>query len=386
MATSFGRFAPHLSWPGRRLGLRPLDEERRTKELRNEKVFRESRRGKLSRNLLSMNERSIMNRRKAITGLGAGLVGMAASRSFGVDRAPDEQSAEQLQDPTNKYPKPPFKNQSQPWPGLASKMDPRPDHGEASYQGSGRLLGRKALITGGDSGMGRAAAIAFAREGADVAICYYPSEEPDAQEVVALIKAAGRKAVPLPGDIREENFCRKMVQDAVSGLDGLDILVSNAARQQTHASVLDISTEQFDWTIKTNIYAPFWIIKAALPHMPPGSAIIGTTSVQAYNPSSDLYDYAQTKAATMNYIKSLAKQLAPKGIRVNGVAPGPIWTPLQVSGGDTQEKIKNFGAQTPLGRPGQPAELASVYVQLAANDASYATGQIYGSSGGNGQP
>jgi len=265
-------------------------------------------------------------------------------------------------------------------------MDPRPDHGEASYQGSGRLLGRKALITGGDSGMGRAAAIAFAREGADVAICYYPSEEPDAQEVVALIKAAGRKAVPLPGDIREENFCRKMVQDAVSGLDGLDILVSNAARQQTHASVLDISTEQFDWTIKTNIYAPFWIIKAALPHMPPGSAIIGTTSVQAYNPSSDLYDYAQTKAATMNYIKSLAKQLAPKGIRVNGVAPGPIWTPLQVSGGDTQEKIKNFGAQTPLGRPGQPAELASVYVQLAANDASYATGQIYGSSGGNGQP
>jgi NAD(P)-dependent dehydrogenase (short-subunit alcohol dehydrogenase family) len=327
-----------------------------------------------------------MNRRKAITGLGAGLVGMAASRSFGVDRAPDEQSAEQLQDPTNKYPKPPFKNQSQPWPGLASKMDPRPDHGEASYQGSGRLLGRKALITGGDSGMGRAAAIAFAREGADVAICYYPSEEPDAQEVVALIKAAGRKAVPLPGDIREENFCRKMVQDAVSGLDGLDILVSNAARQQTHASVLDISTEQFDWTIKTNIYAPFWIIKAALPHMPPGSAIIGTTSVQAYNPSSDLYDYAQTKAATMNYIKSLAKQLAPKGIRVNGVAPGPIWTPLQVSGGDTREKIKNFGAQTPLGRPGQPAELASVYVQLAANDASYATGQIYGSSGGNGQP
>ena len=177
-----------------------------------------------------------------------------------------------------------------------------------------------------------------------------------------------------------------MVQDAVTGLDGLDILVSNAARQQTHESVLDISTEQFDWTIKTNIYAPFWIIKAALPHMPPGAAIIGTTSVQAYNPSADLYDYAQTKAATMNYIKSLAKQLAPKGIRVNGVAPGPIWTPLQVSGGDTQEKIKSFGAQTPLGRPGQPAELASIYVLLAANDGSYATGQIYGSSGGNGQP
>jgi NAD(P)-dependent dehydrogenase (short-subunit alcohol dehydrogenase family) len=327
-----------------------------------------------------------MTRRKAITGLGAGLAGIAASRSLAAERAPDGQSAEPLQDPTGKYPKPPFKTQSQPWPGLASKMDPRPDHGEGSYKGSGRLLGRKALITGGDSGMGRAAAIAFAREGADVAISYYPTEEPDAQEVVALIRAAGRKAIPLPGDIREEAFCQKMVQDAVNGLDGLDILVSNAARQQTHDSVLDISTEQFDWTIKTNIYAPFWIIKAALPHMQPGSAIIGTTSVQAYNPSADLYDYAQTKAATMNYIKSLAKQLAPKGIRVNGVAPGPIWTPLQVSGGDTQEKIKHFGAQTPLGRPGQPAELASIYVQLAANDASYATGQIYGSSGGNGEP
>jgi NAD(P)-dependent dehydrogenase (short-subunit alcohol dehydrogenase family) len=260
------------------------------------------------------------------------------------------------------------------------------DHGEESYQGSGRLLRRKALITGGDSGMGRAAAIAYAREGADVAISYYPTEEPDAQEVIALIKAAGRKAIPLPGDLREEAFCQKLVVDAVSGLSGLDILVCNAVRQQTHGSILDISTEQFDWTMKTNIYAPFWIIKAALPRLRPGSAIIGTTSVQAYDPSPDLYDYAQTKAATMNYVKSLAKQLAPKGIRVNGVAPGPIWTPLQVSGGATQEKLKNFGDKTPLGRPGQPAELASIYVQLAANDASYATGQVYGSSGGSGQP
>jgi NAD(P)-dependent dehydrogenase (short-subunit alcohol dehydrogenase family) len=293
---------------------------------------------------------------------------------------------QKLEDPSAKYPKPPFKGQSQPWPGLAGKMDPRPDHGETSYKGSGRLAGRKALITGGDSGMGRAAAIAYAREGADVAINYLPEEELDAKEVIQLIKAAGRKAVAIPGDIRKEEFCQQLVAEAVRGLGGLDILVNNAARQQSNQSILDISTEQFDWTMKTNIYAPFWIIKAALPHLQPGSVIIGTTSEQAYDPSADLYDYAQTKAATMNYVKSLAKQLAPKGIRVNGVAPGPIWTPLQVSGGATQEKLKSFGGTTPLGRPGQPAELGSIYVQLAANDASYATGQVYGSAGGSGQP
>ncbi len=291
-----------------------------------------------------------------------------------------------LKDPVSKYPKPPFDGQSQPWPGLAGTMNPRPDHGETSYKGSGRLEGRKALITGGDSGMGRAAAIAFAREGADVAINYYPTEEPDALEVIELIKKEGRKAVAIPGDLRDETFCQKLVADAVSALGGLDILVNNAGRQQSHSSILDISTEQFDWTMKTNIYAPFWIIKAALPHLQPGSVIIGTTSEQAYDPSPDLYDYAQTKAATMNYIKSLAKQLGPKGIRVNGVAPGPVWTPLQVSGGATQGKLKNFGGQTPLGRPGQPAELASIYVQLAADSGSYATGQVYGASGGAGQP
>ncbi len=265
-------------------------------------------------------------------------------------------------------------------------MDPVPDHGEKSYRGSGRLAGRKALITGGDSGMGRAAAIAYAREGADVAINYFPTEEPDAKEVIALIQAEGRIGLPLPGDIRDEAFCQQLVEDAVKGLGGLDILVSNAGRQQSHESILDISTEQFDWTMKTNIYAPFWIIKAALPHLQPGSTIIGTTSEQATDPSADLYDYAQTKAATTNYVHSLAKQLAPKGIRVNGVAPGPIWTALQVSGGASQEKLKKFGGQTPLGRPGQPAELASIYVQLAADDASYATGQIYGAAGGSGLP
>jgi NAD(P)-dependent dehydrogenase (short-subunit alcohol dehydrogenase family) len=291
-----------------------------------------------------------------------------------------------LKDPVSAYPRPPFKKQSQPWPGLASKMDPRPDHGETSYRGTGRLVGRKALITGGDSGMGRAAAIAYAREGADVAINYYPSEEPDAQEVIALIKAEGRVGLSIPGDLREESFCQDLVQRAVEGLGGLDIVVSNAGRQQTHASILDISTEQFDWTMKTNIYAPFWIIKAALPHLKPGSVIIGTASEQSYDPSPDLYDYAQTKAATMNYVKSLAKQLAPKGIRVNAVAPGPIWTPLQVSGGATQEKLEKFGGQTAFGRPGQPVELASIYVQLAVADASFATGQVYGAAGGTGQP
>jgi NAD(P)-dependent dehydrogenase (short-subunit alcohol dehydrogenase family) len=291
-----------------------------------------------------------------------------------------------LIDPVGRYPKPPFKKQSQPWPGLAGQMEPRPDHGETSYKGSGRLAGRKALITGGDSGMGRAAAIAYAREGADVAINYLPAEEPDAREVIALIEKEGRIGLAIPGDLTDEAFCTKLVEQAVQGLGGLDIIVNNAARQQTRASILDVSSEDFDATMKTNIYAPFWITKAALRHLKPGACIIGTTSEQAYDPSPDLYDYAQTKAATMNYVKSLAKQLASKGIRVNGVAPGPIWTPLQVSGGATMEKLEKFGGMTPLGRPGQPVELASIYVQLAAADASYATGQVYGAAGGSGQP
>lgn len=334
---------------------------------------------------MNKNEQSAFSRRQVVRGLGV-TVAAAAVPSALSQTTRGNPPSQPLQDPTSKYPKPPFKSQSQPWPGLASKMDPRPDHGETSYHGSNRLSGRKALITGGDSGMGRAAAIAFAREGADVAINYLPEEEPDAREVIALIKAEGRQGLAIPGDLRSEAFCQKLVADAARGLGGLDVVVINAGRQQTHASILDISTAEFDWTMKTNIYAPFWIIKAALPHMPPGSTIIATTSEQAYDPSADLYDYAQTKAATMNFIKSLAKQLGPKGIRVNGVAPGPIWTPLQVSGGATQAKLVEFGAKTPFGRPGQPAELASIYVQLAASDASFANGQVYGSSGGAGQP
>lgn len=333
-----------------------------------------------------MNEKNEISRRKALTGLGIASLA-ATSNVFGEGKTDKTMSKSvDLRDPVSKYPKPPFKGQLQPWPGLVSKMDPRPDHGETSYKGSGRLMGRKALITGGDSGMGRAAAIAYAREGADVAINYYPTEEEDAKEVIALIKAEGRKAIAIPGDLRDEKFCKKMVDDAAKALGGLDILVNNAARQQANESIMDISSEEFDWTMKTNIYALFWITKAAMPYLKAGSSIIATTSVQATDPSADLFDYAQTKAANTSYVRSLAKQLGPKGIRVNGVAPGPIWTPLQVSGGALPENLKKFGSKTPLGRPGQPAELAGIYVLLADNSGSYANGQVYGSAGGEGQP
>lgn len=338
-------------------------------------------------------ERSIMpgnenplSRRQIVGGAGLGLAAMAAASPASAQATAPAAVAKPLQDPTTKYPRPPYPRQSQPWPGLAGQMDPKPDHGETSYKGSGRLLGRKALITGGDSGMGRGAAIAFAREGADVAINYLPDEEADAREVIELIRAAGRKAVPIQGDLRDAAFCRHLVEEAVRQLGGLDILVSNAGRQQSRASILDVTDDDFDATMKTNIYAPFYIIKAALPNLKPGSAIVATTSEQAYDPSPDLYDYAQTKAATMNFVKSLAKQLGPKGIRVNGVAPGPIWTPLQVSGGATEGKVITFGATTPLGRAGQPAELAGIYVRLAEDDGSFTTGNIYGAGGGQGQP
>jgi NAD(P)-dependent dehydrogenase (short-subunit alcohol dehydrogenase family) len=291
-----------------------------------------------------------------------------------------------VDNPVSKYSKPPFKPQEQPWPGLVGKMDPRPDHGEKSYKGSGRLAGRKALITGGDSGIGRAAAIAFAREGADVAFGYLPQEEPDAKEVIDLIRAEGRKALPLPGDIRDQAFCRKFVADAASGLGGLEIPVNNAAKQHAVKHIKEITDEQFEATMKTNVYAMFWITKAALEHMKAGSTIINTTSVVAYDPPETIIDYAATKAAIMNFTKGLAKQLAPEGIRVNGVAPGPIWTPLQPSGGQLPEDLPKFGADTPMGRPGQPAELAALYVLLATGEATYTTGQIFGAVGGRGGP
>ncbi|MDB6084232.1 MAG: NAD(P)-dependent oxidoreductase [Gammaproteobacteria bacterium] len=327
------------------------------------------------------------SRRQLLRDLSAGAVVAGASSVFAQSTAQSSGSSGTTRpDPTTEYPRPPFPSQTQPWPGLASKMNPKPDHGESSYKGSGKLMGRKALLTGGDSGIGRAAAIAFAREGADVAINYLPVEEPDAKEVIELIRREGRKAIALPGDIRDEAFCGKLVSDAAGQLGGLDILVNNAARQVAKASILDITTDQFDATFKTNVYAMFWITKAALPHMKTGSTIINTASVNAYDPSADVIDYAATKAAIAIFSKALAKQVAKQGIRVNAVAPGPIWTPLQPSGGQAPANLPMFGADTPLGRPGQPAELAPIYVLLASADSSYATGQVYGAVGGRGGP
>lgn len=289
-----------------------------------------------------------------------------------------------MQDPREQYPAPPFPEQPQPMPGLARKMDPVPDHGEDSYYGSGKLKGRKALITGGDSGIGRAAAIAFAREGADVAIAYLAEEEADAAEVIALIEAEGRTAVSLPGDIMEESWCRELVEKTVSGLGGLDILVINAGRQQFRESVLDVSTDDFDKTMKTNLYALHWIVQAAVRHMPIGASVITTASIQAYDPSEILSDYATTKAGITAYTKALAKQLIEKGIRANVVAPGPFWTVLQPSGGQPKEKVENFGKNSDFGRPGQPVEIAPLYVLLASQEGSFLNGEVFGATGGKG--
>jgi len=290
----------------------------------------------------------------------------------------------QMQDPRKQYPSPPFPEQPQPPPGLESKMFPKPDHGEDSYVGHGRLKGRRALITGGDSGIGRAAAIAFAREGANVAIGYLPEEKSDAEEVLELIRAARQTGIGLVGDVKDEGWCRRMVASAVKEMGGLDILVINAARQQTRPSVDVISSDDFDQTMKTNLYALHWIIQAALPHLPPGASVITTASIQSFEPSPHLLDYATTKAGIVAYTKALAEQLIEKGIRVNSVAPGPIWTVLQPSGGQTQEKVRQFGGNSAFGRPGQPVELAPIYVLLASQEASYMTGEVVGVTGGKG--
>ncbi|MEK3875306.1 SDR family oxidoreductase [Paenibacillus sp. FSL H8-0122] len=288
-----------------------------------------------------------------------------------------------IQDPVQQYEKatPEFEQQ-QPSPGLETKMHPRPDDGAGTYKGSGKLTGRKAVITGADSGIGRAVAIAFAREGADVVLAYLPEEEADAKEVVKLIEEAGRKAVALPGDLKDEKYCEQLIAKAVEELGGIDILANIAGKQQFVKDIADLTTEQFDATFKTNVYSLFWLCKAAVKHMKPGSTIINTSSIQAYEPSEILLDYATTKSAINTFSKAFAQQVAPKGIRVNVVAPGPVWTPLQVSGGQPEEVLKDFGAKTPLGRPGQPAEMAPAYVFLASQESSYVSGETLNANGG----
>lgn len=291
-----------------------------------------------------------------------------------------------MQNPLTQYPQPKFAKQPQNPPGTVHELQPAADHGETSYKGFGRMQGRKALITGADSGIGRAAAIAYAREGSDIALNYLPSEEADAKEVVALIEAEGRKAVCIPGDITSEAFCKELISKAVEGLGGLDVLVNVAGKQTAQQNIADITTEQFDATFKTNVYALFWLCKAALPHLKPGATIINTASIQAYQPSAMLLDYAPTKSAIVAFTKALAKQVISKGIRVNAVAPGPFWTPLQPSGGQPQENIPDFGSEVPMGRPGQPAECAPIYVLLANQESSYITGEVFGVTGGNPLP
>ncbi|GAB3255800.1 SDR family oxidoreductase [Larkinella harenae] len=285
-----------------------------------------------------------------------------------------------IQDPRHQYPRPPYEQPSQDHPGTDTQMTPQADHGETSYRGSGKLTGRKALITGGDSGIGRAVALAFAREGADVLISYL-SEDQDARETVRLVEEAGRKAVAVRGDIQEESHCQELVQRTFDDLGGLDILVNNAAFQMSHDSFLDISTEEFDQTFRTNVFALFYLCKAALPRMKPGSSIINTTSIQAYQPEPSLLAYAATKAAIANITKSLAKEAMEVGVRVNAVAPGPVWTPL-IPSTMPDEKTKSFGEDSLLERAAQPIELAPIFVLLASQEASYITGMIYGATGG----
>lgn len=287
-----------------------------------------------------------------------------------------------MQDPTSQYPTMDIPEQTQPEPGLDAELKPQADHGQATYKGSGRLAGRKALITGGDSGIGRAVAIAFAREGADVIITHLPSEQIDADETIKLADCPEQKLISIAGDLSDENFCSSLIDRAKDELGGLDILINNAAKQIHVETLEDLSAEQLRQTFTVNVFATFLLTKAALKYLPKGAAIINTTSIQAYQPSSGLLDYAATKAAIANFTKGLAEQLASKGIRVNAVAPGPIWTPLQPSYGQPQDKLTQFGQDTPLGRAGQPAELAPTYVFLASQESSYITGEIIGVTGG----
>lgn len=287
-----------------------------------------------------------------------------------------------FQNPVDRYRQisPPKQDQSEP--GLDAELVPKADHGEESYRGTGRLEGRKALITGADSGIGAAVAIAFAREGADVVLNYLESEEEDAQHIIDSIRDTGRKIVALPGDIRDKDFCTQFVEDAARELGGLDALVNNAGKQVISEELTELSDDQWEQTYQTNIHAMFWITKAALKHLPAGSTIVNTTSIQGYNPNPMLIDYASTKAAINNFSKGLGQQLASKGIRVNAVAPGPIWTPIQPSKGQPKEKLPHFGQNTPLGRAGQPTEVAPAYVFLTSSESSYVIGETLHVNGG----
>ena len=292
--------------------------------------------------------------------------------------APDQHTPT---DPTTQHPDS-TPGQTLAHPGATSQMTPAPDHGEDSYVGSGKLTGRRAVITGGDSGIGRAVAIAYAREGADVLIVHLPEEQDDADATVALVEAAGRRGISVPGDLREEEFCRGVVDRAVQEFGGLDLLVNNAAYQMSVEGIEDLTTEQLLRTFTTNVFATFWLCKAAVPHLAPGSAIVNTVSVQADTPSPALLDYAMTKAALVNFTLNLAQELGEKGIRVNAVAPGPVWTPL-IPATMPEDQVEDFGTQTPLGRAGQPAELAPAYVFLASQESSYSTGAVIRVAGGN---
>ncbi|WP_026818224.1 SDR family oxidoreductase [Arthrobacter castelli] len=291
-----------------------------------------------------------------------------------------------FQNPAQRYPRIAPPEQHQREPGLDRQLEPGADRGEHTYRGTGRLEGRRALVTGADSGIGAAVAIAYAREGADVVLSYHPDEDADVQHVVSVIEETGRKAVPVPGDITDWQHCTDLVATAVDQLDGLDILVNNAGKQIVSERLEDLSDEQFDQMFKTNVYAMFWITKDALPHLPAGSTIINTTSIEAYQPPPIRIDYATTKAAINTFSKGLAQQLAPRGIRVNTVAPGPVWTPIQPTDGQPQQDLPEFGQSTPLGRAGQPTEMAPAYVFLASPESSYVAGETLNANGGVATP
>ncbi|QIH04859.1 hypothetical protein [Dasineura jujubifolia toursvirus 2a] len=284
--------------------------------------------------------------------------------------------------PVKKYPHPPFPLQIQKYPGIMSKMSPIPDCGEDSYIGCGRLNNMNTLITGGDSGIGRAVAIAFSREGANVAINYLEEEESDASEVIEIMSNEGKKYLAIPGDLKSEKFCEYLIDSVINDFGGIDVLINCAARQIAVKDITKISTEQFDETMKTNVYSMFWLCKRALHYMKPGSSIVNTSSGMAYSPTNDLLDYCTSKGAVVSFTKALAKQTTPKGIRVNAIVPGPFWTPLEISGGQLKQSIPNYGLESPMGRPGQPTEISHLYVLLASKVCSYASGQIWSCDGG----